>query len=133
MTWVTVKDFDQDVKVGDRIGLPSEDGKMAECVFLAAGESIILMKCNGLELPGAKDDRWQVWREPVRWIPQHLDPYYTVLPDGSVFPTWWEPGPTLIDMDRFKAGNVWRTKEQAQEYADECKKVAERLHEKFGG
>lgn len=32
----------------------------------------------------------------------------------------------------FNGGNYFRTKEQAQEYAEECKKVAERLHERWG-
>lgn len=37
-----------------------------------------------------------------------------------------------LDDYNYNFGNYFRTREQAQEYADECKKVAERLHEKFG-
>lgn len=97
MTWVTVKDFDQDVKVGDKVRV---DNDYSFCgTVTAIGKMSCLIMGDGREGYISKESSVSVWRETKRW--------------------------------RGLIGFCFRTKEQAQEYADECKKVAERLHERF--
>lgn len=75
---------------------------------------------------------WQIWEEPKRWRCKHNnnDSYYFSDSAGHVYGSR-DIGCMGGDL-HFKSGNYWRTKDQAQTYADECKKLAMKLHESFG-
>lgn len=74
---------------------------------------------------------WQIWEEPKRWraydiremsfwyVASNLD----VFCDQDSGDDWDE---------KFECGNYFRTKQQAQTYAEECKKLAMKLHESWG-
>lgn len=130
MIWVKVQNFDQDVKVGDKISVEDASYREYSGIVTAIGERTYLLK-DGSSEETAWDFKYdaKVWREPKRWRAAHGTDYYFVF-DSSV-----ESESDLrgeISSSRFDMGNYFRTKEQAQEFSDECKKVAQRLHEKFG-
>lgn len=132
MTWVTVKDFDLDVRVGDRLTRPEYYERIVIVRHIGKQEFFYEFedsKC-GDEGSSRKSFDWQVWRETKRWKPEPGGHYYYAIATGGVCKH--ECIGHQLDHLFFNSGNFFRTSEQAQEYADECKKVAERLHEKWG-
>lgn len=120
--WVTVKDFDRDVKVGDRVKMISQifNGEQKERLITGIAEETFVYRTESdCEFISSKINRygdWQVWREPKNNM-SFVGIINTVKKGNSV----------SVNID-----TRWESKEQAQEYADECKKVAERLHERWG-
>lgn len=130
--WVTVKDFDQDVKVGDKLRFNEEE---CEYIVKYIDDGIYFFARNGINahsfvkvLPSK--DCWQVWRETKRWLPNQGEIYFVVGVGLEVKEFKFENN--ILEVAFMETNPVFRTKAQAQEYADECKKVAERLHEKWG-
>lgn len=76
------------------------------------------------------DCGWQIWEEPTRWKPELHEVCFHVYGNGEINQFVWE-NDDLDDL-YFKIGNVFRTREQAQTYAEECKKLAMKLHEEWG-
>lgn len=133
--WIKVENFDQDVKQGDLIKLdyPHNEFKVRHI----GAKWLVLMQHNVLhsgidsyECVELKKQTWQVWREMERWKPGHHEIYFYADERGYPIMSEWT-GSVNLDQVRFDQGTVWRTKEQAQAFADECKKVAQMLHEKF--
>lgn len=136
MPWVTVKDFDRDVKVGDRIRIvyPLAE-RVHEGIAKWIGERNIINMSNGIECCSSRhlstDGLWQVWRETNKWRAVPGEMFYYIDTDYRhplrakvIYPDDGEY--------HFNSGNYFKTESQAREYADECKKVAERLHERWG-
>lgn len=132
--WITVTDFDRDVKVGDKIRNASVINKyLPEVVlwvskidgpyFLAAEG-----KCRPKVWPKIDRDGWQVWRETVLWRADDSNHFYYFSYNSVLM----AQRNYIYEQELFQSGNYFRTQEQAQRYADECKKVADKLHEEFG-
>lgn len=131
--WKPVENFDRDVKKGIKIKLDSSD---YEYVVTGVGDDFFLARMVSPcfhryeQTYDKKGKLLQVWREPARFRAELNKLYWYVDSDGDLvgsqemFDSYSETN--------FKLGNYFRTEEMAQEYADECKKVAMRLHEKWG-
>lgn len=133
MPWVNVSCFDRDVKVGDKIKMDQDCKEdWMEVVYIKANQFVADHNYEMLEVYNKylNDATWQVWREAKRWKPEENGKFYYVTPTGEVsrHSCIWHQ----LDHLFFNSGNFFKTSEQAQEYADECKKVAERLHERWG-
>lgn len=134
MPWVTVKDFDRDVKVGDRIRIvyPLAE-RVHEGIAKWIGERNIINMSNGVECCSSRhlstDGLWQVWREPKRWKSEPAGEYYIM--NAFLDITTMQDLNDYDDNRQHTSYNYWRLISQAQEYADECKKLAERLHDKY--
>ncbi len=131
--WHKVEDFDRDVKVGDKLSrlclVPYDLGNVFTVTAIGRDYYLAYQESARIEYSFNKID-WQVWREPVRFRASFEMPYYSVK-DNFEITKHTELG-LSYDYERHNAGNYFHTSYQAQRYADECKKVAERLHEKWG-
>jgi len=132
MPWVTVKDFDRDVKVGDKIKMDQDcKDDWMEVVYIKKNQFVADHNYEMLEVynKSLNDATWQVWRESKRWRGLAGAEFYFATHTGNVTSRkdMYDENDNLL----YEIGFYFRTKEQAQEYADECKKVAERLHERF--
>jgi len=132
MPWVTVKDFDRDVRMGDKVKMDQDcEEDSMEVVFIKGSQFVADQNYGMLELynKSLNDAHWQVWRETKRWKPELKEEYYIMCSDLRV--RVYTYNNTIDESFCVNSENLWKTFEQAQEYADECNKVAERLHEKY--
>lgn len=140
MPWIDVKNFDEDVKVGDKLCYSLND--------LSGGiicvEAITLKSFVGAPNSSTEErlypkssitdlGHWQVWRVPKRWKAEKGQSYWMAcIGTGGSDVIGVTNGHHPGDRRNYESGNYFRTQEQAQEYADECKKLAEKLHERYG-
>lgn len=100
-------------------------------VLFVGNTDVFIRRNDGYELSWTIKTVWQIWEEPKRWraydiremsfwyVASNLD----VFCDQDSGDDWDE---------KFECGNYFRTKQQAQTYAEECKKLAMKLHESWG-
>ncbi len=103
-----------------------------ECKILSVGNMCMFLRQDGSLYEGAYSIKlnWQIWEEPNRWKAKDLESYWNVGPAGGVFENINRE--MYCDEEIFESGNYFRTKEQAAIYAEECKKLAMKLHESWG-
>lgn len=136
MKWVPINDFNLDVLHGSEIC--SHEGAIIYKVT-GIGEEVILVrpwifdsKVYGSEICMPKSCFCLVMKLPPRWRAERGGNYFLVLAHGGICTEIDSYNPGLNDDNRFKFGNYFRTKEQAQEFSDEMKNAAFKLHEKYG-
>ncbi len=61
-----------------------------------------------------------------KWRPVYGDSFFTSGINFSVYENKYEVG------DGIDSWTIWRTREQAEEFAKRCKQVAEDLHNELG-
>jgi len=132
MPWVNVEIFDRDVKLGDRIRSVGETSPNYDIVKYI-GTDVFVVQGLSIDFASIKSKDWQVWRETKRWKPSAGVYYYYVSPYGQIHVCKFsdDENAGYLHNLHYKIGNCFPSTEMAQEYADECKKVAERLHERF--
>lgn len=137
MEWKPISDFNLDVMHGDEIC--SHEGSIVYKVT-GIGDEVILVrpwifdsKVYGSEICMPKSCFCLVMKPPARWRAKSGERYFLVLSHGEIHSAKDASyNSSLNDEERFIFGNYWRTIEQAQEFSNEMKKAAFKLHEKYG-
>lgn len=127
MPWVTVKNFDKDVRIGDKL---KSDDTYDSRVFKVTGiGETIFLAIHDYETDYKKSHHWLVWRETKRWRAENGEYYWYADRDfGIKIDADFR---TSVDDLHFNSMNYFMTSYQAAQYADECKKLADRLHKKW--
>ena len=119
MPWVPIKNFDEDVRVGDLIKTKSG---LRACVESLKDGEVVLRKVTAFN-----ESLDSVWREPKRWRAEYLHRYWSLNKCGV--PCDEMESLSNLDKKSFNFGNYFRTYEQAEKAAQKIKDLLTKFHE----